>query len=186
MAERAPLPLAATPALPEQRVRLRADLELHTVAPRTWLRLQLGPQELAGAASILVRGCALPVVPGTTAGHDPLIRWLAPNGWLLESAGDAPALVADARAALAGRLASLVDVSDSLVAFELHGAACRELLARGTALEPAAFAPGRTTRTRIANLAVLVRPLAPEAVELVVDRSLARYFHDWLVDAARY
>lgn len=70
-------------------------------------------------------------------------------------------------------------------AFQLLGSAAAALLARGISLEldRAVLGPGRCARTRLGDLAVMLRPLEENGYELLVDRSEARFLLDWLSDS---
>jgi sarcosine oxidase subunit gamma len=170
----------------ETLTTLTGDTVLRVLPPRAMVRLQLPRRAIAAAASLRIGDTPLPTIPGHSAGVDPAVLWLAPDGWLLISAsGDGAALVDAGRRACAGQTAAVVDVSDSLVAFELAGSRVRELLARGTGLEltEAMLSPGRCTRTRFAQLAVILRPQGEERVELIVDRGPAAWLREWFIDA---
>jgi len=180
--------LVATPALPAGETPLAAGTSLRVLPPRALVRLQLPRRAIPEAGALRIGDTPLPTSPGTCVGDDPAVLWLAPDGWLLISERhDAGTLVAAARRACGERTAAVVDVSDALVGFELEGPRVRDLLSRGTGLELAerALAPGRCTRTRLAQLAVIVRPHAPERVELFVDRGPAAWLRDWFIDAGR-
>jgi sarcosine oxidase subunit gamma len=134
-----------------------------------------------------VRGIHFPRNPNTTAGRDPLLWWKGPEHWLATSEGLAASdLVAEITAALEGRVCAIVDISDSMTTFQLIGNAVPALFARGTALDldRDTFGPGRCARTRLANIAVLLRPLEENGYELLVDRSEAQFLLEWLRDAS--
>lgn len=179
--------LHSEPALPPGRRALRGGVVLHVPAPRAYVRLQLARRHADEAGDIRVLDLALPTTPNRCHGDDPALLWMAPDGWLLTASGaDGAGLQRAARAACGDRVAAAVDVSDALVALELHGARTRELLARGTGvdLSPDALGPGQCTRTRLAQLAVILRPRARDAFELILDRAPAAWLCDWLEDAA--
>ena len=187
MAEPAPaLPLTAEPALPPGTTPLTRDTVLRTLPPRGLVRLQRPRRAIADAGEVAVAGTPLPTTPGRCAGEDPALLWLAPDGWLLVTSGpDATAIADAARRACGERTAAVVDVSDALVTFELAGPELRALLARGTGLEltDETLAVGRCTRTRLAQLPVILRPRAADRVELIVDRGPAAWLREWFVDA---
>lgn len=175
---------ASWPSFPDVDVVPGTTLRL--LPPATRVRLQLARHEVPTASGIVVDGTELPTTPGRCAGHDPAALWLAPDGWLLVSTHrDGDTLVRLTREACIARTAAAVDVSDSLVAFELAGPRVRELLARGCGLATTdeALAAGRCTRLRFAQLAVILRPLSPHRVELTLDRTPAAWLRDWIVDA---
>jgi sarcosine oxidase subunit gamma len=63
----------------------------------------------------------------------------------------------------------------------------REVLAKDCPLDlhPRAFGAGRCAQTRLAKAAVLLRPLAGDAIEIIVRRSFTDYFWLWLQEACR-
>jgi sarcosine oxidase subunit gamma len=101
----------------------------------------------------------------------------APTG-RLESGAPGPAS--------AGAGAVLVDITDGIAAFEMHGPAVRDLLAQGCGLDfhPRSFPPGHCARTRFAQIAVLIDCLDELRFVLYVSRSYAHYLQSWLIDAA--
>lgn len=179
--------LAASPALPEGVTMLIPGTTLRVLPTRAMVRLQLPRRLISDAGQLRIGGTPLPTAPGSCAGDDPELLWLAPDAWLLigEPGGNGADLVATARQASRGRTVAAVDVSDALVGFELAGPRARELLGRGTTLEldGATLTPGRCARTRLAQLAVILRPLAAERIELLVDRGPAAWLRDWFIDA---
>ena len=188
MAE-SPMPFAldAAPALPPGATPLTSATTLHVLAPRTLVRLQLPRGAVPGAEALRIGGMPLPA-PGRCTGEDPAVLWLAPDGWLLVSTADDPAaLVGAVRRACGDRTAAVVDVSDAFVGFELAGPQARDLLSRGTGLPltEETLAEGRCTRTRLAQLPVIVRPRGAQRVELIVDRGPAAWLREWFVDAGR-
>jgi sarcosine oxidase, subunit gamma len=113
---------------------------------------------------------------------------LAPAEWLLVSEVlDGAALErAVADRARAQEMAA-VDVSEAMAGLELRGAAAREVLSMGCALDldPGHFPMGACTRTRLAQLPVLIECTHGEPrFELYVASSYRAYLTDWLVDAA--
>jgi sarcosine oxidase subunit gamma len=179
--------LRPAPALrPETRL-LGGGVTLRIGEPRAYVRLQLARGHVGNAASIRIRDVQLPIVPNRWAGCDPSVLWTAPDGWLLASATlDGEELREIARAACATSVASVVDVSDALVALEVDGVNACALLARGTGLNlsPTAFGPGQCARTRLAQLVVVVRACANGMIEIIVDRAPAAWLCEWLADAA--
>jgi heterotetrameric sarcosine oxidase gamma subunit len=182
--------LTRTPVLEAATLGLSGGVEVRALPPQVMLRVQVARHALRNEPAALAAAAAaacLPREPGYMLGEEPRAWWLAPNGWLVTARYATPAVLAEnLHRALAPLLHSVVDVSDAHVALELRGARARDLLARGTGvdLQAAEFAPGRCLRTRCAHAPVLLRPLAGPDVELILDRSLARQFCEWLSDAA--
>lgn len=154
---------------------------------RAIVSVQIERAALTAMEAAVLRGIRWPCYPNTTAGRDPLVCWLGPERWLVSSQGSsAPGLIDELRAATEGSLAAIVDISDSVTLIQLVGEAARHLLARGTGLglDDRALGPGRCARTRLASLAVLLRPLEESGYELLVDRSEAQFLLDWLRDSS--
>jgi len=178
--------LVATPPLAEGPVAATGAVTVEVMPAGGYAHVQISWRE-SPAAQIEVSGTALPTEPGTCSGRDPIVRWLAPNTWLVASSQqDGTALVAALESACAGRNCAIVDVSDSMVALKVRGARARELLSRGTGFDvrAASFGPGRATRVAFAQLPVLLRPISNDSFELLVDRSAARWLADWLSSTA--
>src|SRR5580704_549372 len=80
-----------------------------------------------------------------------------------------------------------VDLSCAIKVLRVEGLAVSEVLAKvcGLDLDPRRFPAGRCTRTRLAQLAVVVDCIEPSSCfDLYVARSHVTYLHTWLVDAA--
>lgn len=87
---------------------------------------------------------------------------------------------------LAGRLATVVDVSDARALFRLTGPHAREVLAKLTPADmaPAAFPAGSFRRTRLAQVPVAIWAEGDGSFGLICFRSVAVYVHDLLRHAA--
>lgn len=159
--------------------------ELVTRLPaRASVRLQVPVRALPAAA--VIGGVALPDQPNTWAGTDPVVWWVSPDAWLIQSAREGDELTAQLRAACVNLPCAITDLSDALVTIALEGPDSGAVLARGCGLDLRAgsFGAQACARTRLAQLPVLIRRPAASRFELVVDRSAAQYLQDWLVDAA--
>ena len=179
--------LVSQPALPEGEQALSAWLQLRVQPPRASVRLQVARQFEPATGAMSIRDVSLPQQLNTWAGTDPVICRIAPDAWLLQSRRNTGVDLASAvRLACQAITCAITDLSDALVTLELEGPDAYSLLARGCGLDlsPAAFGLRACARTRLAQCAVLVRHAAPARLELVVDRSVAQYLHDWLLDAA--
>ncbi len=153
--------------------------------PRASVRLQVYARALPVAATVL-GGIALPALPNTSTGDDPVICWISPDAWLIQSACDGEELAARLRSDCLELPSAVTDLSDALVSFAIDGTDAAAVLARGCGLDlrPATFPVQSCARTRLAQLPVLIRRTATLRFELVVDSSAAQYLQDWLVDAA--
>ena len=140
----------------------------------------------AVAASL---GCALPLEPNTAEeGNSLSILWLGPDEWLIVGPPDTEwQIEAILNEALAGRHASVVDVSANRTVIEITGANARELLAKGCGLDlhPRSFQPGQCAQTLLAKAQVILHQTADDPVyRLFVRNSFAPYLAEWLQDAA--
>ena len=162
-------------------------LRLSVLPARAIVRLQLGARSQKTVNALKVAGRPMPIGMNTWSGDDPVIFRIAPDTWLFSSAlHEAAEIVPAVRTGCGRRSYAVTDVSDSLVTLWIEGAQASALLARGCGLDlsTVAFGSQACTRTRLAQLPVVIRRAAPERFECVVDRSAAQWLYDWLVDAA--
>lgn len=111
--------------------------------------------------------------------------WLGPDIWLLISDNqEAASIVKKCETTLQGMLLNAVDYSSGLAVFRIGGTNASQLLASGTGLDlrTTAFPPGSCSRTRLAQVAVVVVATGNEEFELYIDRSYERYFQSWIDD----
>lgn len=133
-------------------------------------------------------GVELPIAANTVATAPGCVAyWLGPDEWLVVAIRTPGTdLAAALRTALGDRFSSVTDVSGGQTVVVLSGNAVRELLSKDCPLDlhPRAFGVDQCAQTRLAKAAVLLRPLAGDAMEIVVRRSFADYFWLWLEEAA--
>ena len=140
-----------------------------------------------------VVGVDVPVEPNTVtvAGYRAIL-WLGPDEWLvtvqLMRGEEPPALAAPLAQALAGRHASVVDVSSNRAAIGFLGPHARLVLAKccGLDLHPRSFAAGRCAQTLLARAPVILHQFDDlPGYRLYVRASLAAYVAEWLLEAVR-
>lgn len=143
------------------------------------------------AAKVL--GVEPPVAPGAVASAAArsapgrLALWLSPRSWLIQcGAEEDEGLVARLNAAFPNALAHAAPLTDALCWFELSGPASLALLTEGgfVSLERQGLPVGHAKRTLIAQIAVVVVRESETGWLLGVERSRARYFVEWLGQAA--
>lgn len=162
-------------------------LRLSVLPPRVVLHLQVGARSLKSVGAIRVAERPLPLPPNSWNGEDPVFCRIASNAWLVQSAlHEAGDLLHAVRKGCGKRSYTVTEVSDAWVTLALEGTLATALLARGCALDlsPAAFGDHACTRTRLAQLPVVLRRSGPERFECAVDRSVAHNLHEWFRDAA--
>ena len=162
-------------------------LRLSVLPARAVVRLQLGARSQKSVVSLKVAGRPMPVAMNSWSGDDPVICRIAPDTWLLLSAlHEASEIIPAVRTGCGRRAYAVTDISDSLVTLWIEGTDAQALLARGCGLDlsSGAFGSQACTRTRLAQLPVVIRRATPERFECVVDRAAAQWLYDWLVDAA--
>ena len=124
---------------------------------------------------------------GPAAPADCRLLTLAPGEWLLISDTlPAQTLREHARHFREQGIAA-ASPSAGLAAIQLEGPAARNVLAKscGLDLHPSSFRIGACTRTRLAQLPVIIDYLeATPRFELYVGRSYRSYLESWLTDAA--
>jgi len=176
----------------------RADEELRThggtamvmlseLPASTMLDVRLDPADVATLAAVQkAAGLDLPQTPGQFSAHaERSALWFGPDQWLiLAPAGEAGALMR-ALNAVAG---STVDVSDLRAEFELAGPLAADVLRKGCGIDlhPRVFGPGNCALTSLARVRVALRQTDERpGYRLLVERSVALYLWDWLVDAMK-
>jgi sarcosine oxidase subunit gamma len=139
---------------------------------KAWVRAPVSMQSLA-----------------SSAGGDARLLALAPGEWLmisdsLDGAGLHDLVAPHARS----QGIAAVDLSHGMAGLVLNGRAARDLLASGCGLDlhPRSFPEGRCTRTRLAQLAVVIECTNSEPqYELYVGASYLPYLKAWVEDAAK-
>jgi sarcosine oxidase subunit gamma len=133
-------------------------------------------------------GIALPRVPNTVVqGPTHVALWLGPDEWLLQSTEPRQCtLERTLRLSLAGQFAAAVDVSSSYVMVELCGDRARAVVQKGCPLDlhPRVFVAGHCAQSHFFKAPLLLRAVASEAFELVLQRSFADYAARMLLDAS--
>lgn len=165
------------------------QLDLQEITGRALVRLQ-GPGSnttFRQRVADLV-GVTLPTQPchSSSAGGMHWL-WLNPNEWLLVAPLEKEEQILSTLAPLMNEFVALVTCNtDSRVAIGVEGRVAADLLSKGCTLDlhASAFSAGQCTVTRFADVPVIIHRTSPTAFDLYVDRSLAHYLWDWLVDAA--
>ncbi|MGQ0430608.1 MAG: sarcosine oxidase subunit gamma [Gammaproteobacteria bacterium] len=186
MAEKVTM-LIAQSGLPAGGRVLSETLHLSVLPLRTVLALRLGALGQKNAGDIRIAGRPLPLAVNSWSGDDPVFCRVGPDVWIVVSAQhEAAELMEAAAAGCKRRSHAVTDVSDAWVTIALEGPQAVELLARGCGIEfsDAVFGHNACTRTRFAELPVVLRRVSQDRFELLVDRSAAAWLHDWLHDAA--
>lgn len=165
-----------------------AVLDIRLLPPRARFSLRLDPALLPADGE--VGGFVLDMaVNRHSAAAQRMAARLGPDEWLLcAPEPEATRIAASAVAALAGRHFSLVDISQSRVAFAVSGAKAASVLNSGCPLDlaPAAFPDGSATRTLIGKCEVILAKISDRpSFEVECGRSFAVYLRDFLLEAAR-
>lgn len=160
---------------------LRLEIQLQ----RTVVLLRLAQNSQKSLEKLRIADRPIPESMNTWLGEDPVYCRVGPDSWLLISARHDGAELADAaRTACAKRACAVTDLSDAHACLVIEGPRALEILVRGCALDFAAFGDDACTRTRFAQLPVMLRRASPDRFELLVDRAVAKHLFDWLQDAA--
>jgi sarcosine oxidase subunit gamma len=160
-------------------------LTLSELVPTGMIDLRCDPADKAVMATAQnALGFELPTTPGKSNAHGSReALWFGPDQWLIV----APAAdVATILGTLDSGAVSATDVSDLRAAFELKGPHATDVLRKGCGIDlhPRAFGPGDCALTALARtrIALLQIDKAP-TYRVWVERSVATYLWDWLVDA---
>jgi len=179
--------LTARSSLPAGGRVFSDTLRLTVLPARTMLMLKLGARSQKSVNSLRIAGRSLPIAPNTWSGDDPVFCRVAPDTWLLQSAlHEAGDLLPAVRGGCGRRSYAVTDVSDACVTLAIEGSQGVALLARGCGLDLSieAFGNLACTRTRLAQLPVVLRRVTSERFECVAERPAVQYLHGWLEDAA--
>jgi sarcosine oxidase, subunit gamma len=158
--------------------------DLKQINGRSIVHLRVRP-EGANAAGEALR---LPLHSLRWLGDDPVACWLSPDQWLITSdTKPAQDILVDISRTLEDQLHAATDMSSGYACFALSGPAARMLLAMGCGIDmhAAAFRTGQCVRTHFALVLLLIVAVGDHQFELYLDRSLARYLGDWLVEAGK-
>jgi len=146
------------------------------------------PETIADAVAVVL-GAALPLkVLETSAGARGMAQWLGPDEWLAVTAPSAElALMGDLVAALTGRHAQVVDVTDYYTTIALVGARAREMLMKVTTIDfhPRVFKPGMGVTTNFGRTVAWARQTHENAFDVIVRISMADYLWCLLAEAGR-
>jgi heterotetrameric sarcosine oxidase gamma subunit len=179
--------LLAQSSLPAGGRVFSDHLRLAVLPPRAMVRLQLGTRSQKTVNAMRIAGRTVPVAMNTWSGDDPVFCRIAPDTWLIVSSlHEVADLLPAARSGCGRRSFAVTDVSDSLATLVIEGPLASALLARGCGLDLSieAFGHAACTRTRLAQLPVVLRRVTSEKLECLVDRPAAQWLYDWLQDAA--
>jgi len=116
------------------------------------------------------------------------LRWIAPDEWLLSTAGKSAFEIEQAlRSKLIGTQHAIVNVSGGFTVLQLSGDAVINVLKKSTAYDvhPTHFPVGKVVNTVMGKAQVTLRCMAENHYELIVRRSFADYIWVWLQTAAK-
>lgn len=140
----------------------------------------------AGISAVV--GVDVPSEPGWFAsGGGVTAIWLSPRSWILQCAIDDEARIQKAIvSAFPDGTVHGTGFTDHLCWFELSGEDPQQLLCRGAFVSldhPAGLPVGRSKRTIVADVAVVILRLDTQRLLVGVERSRARFLRDWLLRA---
>jgi methylglutamate dehydrogenase subunit D len=162
-------------------IALRRGVALATVgARRNGLDALVGRvRDAFGPEPVHARRC---VIAGPIA-----FVWAGPGQWLAMADGEDGAAFEHRLRATLGNLASVSDQSDGRTIIRLSGAHARDVLAKGVPIDlhPRAFRAGDTAITTVAHIGAQIWQVdETPAYELIVPRSFAASFWEWLTESA--
>jgi len=148
------------------------------------LRGDLSMTKVAKAVKSAV-GVDMPAQRGINLKDGRGAAWMSPDELLLMVAyRDAKATVAKLQKSLGATHSLVVNVSDARAVFTLRGERVREVVAKLSPVDMAAFATGEIRRTRLAQVPAAFWMSGGDEITLVVFRSVAQYAFDLLTTAA--
>lgn len=138
--------------------------------------------EAAGISAII--GIDLPLTPGQVVGGGGMTAiWLSPRSWIVQCAIEDEARLQSAVAdAFPDGRWHATGFTDHLCWLELSGDDSMQLLCRGAfvSLDSERLPVGRSKRTLVADVALVILRVDTLRLLVGVERSRARYFKDWL------
>jgi sarcosine oxidase subunit gamma len=156
----------------------------------TMVELRADPAGPGATAAASLLGVELPTTPSTYANSaDTAVIWLGPDEWLVTGTSlTGPELEARLRDAVSSHGGAAVDVSGQRTTLRLRGTNCRDVLAKGCAIDlhPSAFGGGAAAQTTLSRAGVILLAVDTRRADyrILVRSSFARYLADWLLDAA--
>jgi sarcosine oxidase subunit gamma len=168
--------------------RSNGALAIREVPFLTQINLRADPAdtETMGALERAL-GLSPPIKPNTVSSQaGRAILWLGPDEWLIVAPSGHEPYVQDAVRTTLGERVGIVDVSANRTVIDLQGAAARDLLAHGCAIDlhPRFFGPGQCAQTLLARAQVIIQPTdGRPGFYIYVRASYAPYLADWLIDA---
>lgn len=153
---------------------------------RLWISPFQNQAEEVNARMSNAFGCRLPALRRFVVGDRLTLLWADAEGWWAEALDAQPsAILGEIASALYGR-AAIVDQSGGYVFLRLIGPRVKDLLSGGCAvdLHPDAFPIGSCAPTIMAHCRVHLRVEATATFAILIPRSYAQSFRDWLEVAA--
>ena len=151
-------------------------------------KLNLRASKSASTQVKSVIGCAFPTAANrfSSAGQRHVV-WLGPDEFLIIcEEGKDEKLASTLENTLNTQQCAVTNITDALAAFHLKGAAVRQVLAKGCAIDlhPGSFKSGDAAQTLLSHAAVTMLAVADNELIVICRTSFAPYLHDWLLDAA--
>lgn len=130
-------------------------------------------------------GCVIPAQRRVERTDACAVAWMSPDELLIFCPyADAADLEARLAGALSEEFATVINVSDARVVFDIAGPAWRDALAKLCPVDFGAVTEGEIRRTRAAQVAAAIWVCEAEQARLICFRSVAEYVFDLLCTAA--
>ena len=169
--------LSNSVAIVEEPFVTMVDLRVDAAGPGAQAAAELLGVELPMNASIYAKNA------------DTTVIWLGPDEWLVTGTAMAgPELEVRIREAVGPHGGAAIDVSGQRTTLRLSGPHCRDVLAKGCALDlhPRTFSEGTAAETTLGQAGVILLAVDGSGTDyrILIRSSFARYLADWLLDAA--
>ena len=163
-------------------------VEIRETEPREIVRVCpfQGKKQDTNAAVRQVCELALPAIGKSVEKDGVVVAWAALDAWIVTAAAPGRGVLYQTLDEQCRGLAAVTDQSHGLTGFAISGSRCRDVLAKGCAvdLDPAQFPMTACAATQMEHISVHLRRSGEDAFELLVPTSYALSFWEFLTEMA--
>ena len=185
---RSPLAGHVTPGRHGNPAADTPGVEIREIEPREIVRVCpfQGKKQDTNSAVRKVCELALPAVGKSVEKDGVVVAWAALDAWIVTAPAPGRGALYQTLDERCHGLAAVTDQSHGLTGFVISGPMCRDVLAKGCAvdLDPAKFLVAACAATQMEHVSVHLRRSAEDVFELLVPTSYAVSFWEFLTEMA--